>query len=244
MRRQIKHAFNRAAATYDEHCQVQITAGKQLLEFIKIYFQPNAKARLLDLGCGTGLITEQLLRCIPHAKIQALDIAEQLLAQARIRLKKFNADVYSGDFDHLPEQAAFDLIFSNMALHWSKQFAQTLAALNALICKQGLLAFSIPLSGTFTELNSFYACNTFYSKEQVEAQLTAAQQKIIFSSAETYCLQFAEPLEALRSIKKIGANFITKEPLQKGLRGKDFLKQHQNKTLTYVIGYFLSQPRE
>ena len=66
----------------------------------------------LDLGCGDGALTEQLVAS--GAVVTGVDASPAMVAAARKRNLKI--DLYSADA--LPYADRFDAVFSNAALHW------------------------------------------------------------------------------------------------------------------------------
>ena len=73
---------------------------------------PREGERILDLGCGHGVLTAQIAAC--GADVLGVDLSEDLLAVARARgLRVEGADGHALGFDR-----AFDAVFSNAALHW------------------------------------------------------------------------------------------------------------------------------
>ena len=64
--------FNKAATTYDHYASVQHTVGVQLLQQLE-----GTPTHILDIGCGSGLITKQLAFKFKKASIHAIDIAQK-----------------------------------------------------------------------------------------------------------------------------------------------------------------------
>jgi trans-aconitate methyltransferase len=85
----------------------------------------------LDLGCGSGRLTEFLLDKLPRGRVIAIDRSANMLESAR----EFLEPRYSGRVDYV--QASLDeiqfsdvaeLAFSNAAFHWVKDHPRLLAA--------------------------------------------------------------------------------------------------------------------
>jgi len=76
---------------------------------------PQSGERILDLGCGDGALTEQLVAMGCH--VVGVDASAAQIAAARAR----GLDVRVVDGEHLGFHAAFDAVFSNAALHWMKR---------------------------------------------------------------------------------------------------------------------------
>lgn len=68
--------------------------------------------RILDLGCGDGVLTEKLVAS--GATVLGVDSSEEMLAAARAR----GLDVCMVDGQALPFLDQFTAVFTNAALHW------------------------------------------------------------------------------------------------------------------------------
>lgn len=85
--------------------------GLPVLEILN----PQPGERILDLGCGDGVLTEKLagLGC----EVVGVDSSPAQVAAARAR----GLDARVVDGQRLPFDAEFDAVFSNAALHWMRQ---------------------------------------------------------------------------------------------------------------------------
>ncbi|MEE8557181.1 MAG: methyltransferase domain-containing protein [Myxococcota bacterium] len=73
---------------------------------------PVRGERLLDLGCGDGALTVQLVELGCH--VTAIDSSPEMVASARER----GIDAHVIDAQKLEFVAEFDAVFSNAVLHW------------------------------------------------------------------------------------------------------------------------------
>jgi malonyl-CoA O-methyltransferase len=233
MNKLIINAFNKAATTYDEHNQLQRKCGEQLITFAKRF--TNSKINILDAGCGSGILTMQLAKQFSYQLFHAIDLSFNMLKKASDTCCGQNILFTQANFENYQPPIKFDLIFSNMALHWSDNFTFCLQHLLNLLKQNGQLLFTVPLEGTFIELTDF-SKNIFMAEEEIKCKLS---QQIFFLKKEKIQLKFANTLAALQSIKKTGANYV-RQRLTAGLSGKNILHKNIN-TLTYVIGYFTSK---
>ena len=99
--------------------------------------------RVLDLGCGTGLIAEYLSDR-SGAHVTGLDYVPDAIRQAcvRTRAKADRLDFVVGDINALAlPQAAFDVIVSIDTIYFSDDYTATIAALAAALRPGGRLAF-------------------------------------------------------------------------------------------------------
>jgi tRNA (cmo5U34)-methyltransferase len=83
-----------------------------------IPFQRSAPIQVMDIGCGTGTVAAAVLGSFPNARLTCLDLAEGMIAMAKIKLADHAAiryivsDIASHQFDQ-----AYDAIVSSLALH-------------------------------------------------------------------------------------------------------------------------------
>jgi trans-aconitate 2-methyltransferase len=104
------------AVAYDDLSEPMFEWGMALLGTLEL----KGDERVLDAGCGSGRLTEELIGRLPVGELVALDFSPKMLAQARQRLAKFGGRV---EFVHASLQKfvlakQVDGIFSNAVLHW------------------------------------------------------------------------------------------------------------------------------
>jgi trans-aconitate 2-methyltransferase len=100
------------AATYDRTSQPQQSWANDVLGRLD---GVGADATVLDVGCGTGRVTELLVG--RFARVLAIDASAAMVAQARERLGD-RAEVWQSDVLELGVPAPVDLVVSTATLHW------------------------------------------------------------------------------------------------------------------------------
>ena len=86
-------------------------------------FVPEAELNVLDVGAGYGLVTEQVLRVFPHARVTLQDYSTPMFEHARSRLRLHERQISYVLADLRAPQwtaelaAPFDMIVSGLAIH-------------------------------------------------------------------------------------------------------------------------------
>jgi trans-aconitate 2-methyltransferase len=100
------------ARTYDRTSGPQQAWASEVLGRLE-GIAPDATA--LDVGCGTGRVTEALLALVPRGRVLALDASEEMVALARTRLGD-RAEVWCRDVLDLDLDEPVDAIVSTATL--------------------------------------------------------------------------------------------------------------------------------
>lgn len=146
----IRHSFDRAEG-YDGAATVQRLAARHLASRLARSLEGRKPARILEIGCGTGLLTRQLARLWPEAQIVATDFAPHMLQRAS-RASTSPSTVFKlMDAANPTEDGPFDVICGNLVMQWLEQPQQVLERLGRLLAPNGVLAVSTLLDGTFAE---------------------------------------------------------------------------------------------
>ncbi len=98
------------AEGYSANAHFVPALGQAVLDLL----QPRAGERILDLGCGDGVLTEKLVAL--GAQVVGIDSSPDMIAAARRR----GLDARLMDARSIAFKDEFDAVFSNAALHWVK----------------------------------------------------------------------------------------------------------------------------
>lgn len=80
---------------------------------------------ILDLGCGDGVLTQQLAALVEEGYVLGIDASAGMIQTAK-KYGRDNLDFIQLDINDLDYTNKFDIIFSNAALHWVKDHAMLL----------------------------------------------------------------------------------------------------------------------
>lgn len=144
--------FGAAAIRYDDHAPAQRITAARLADAIGRLPLPP-RPRILEIGCGTGLLTQALAARLGPADWTVTDISPAMLARARQGPALPGAARYQVlDGEHpqgLPGD--YDLICSSLAVQWFADLNGGLGRLAGLLAPGGHLAVATLAEGTFAE---------------------------------------------------------------------------------------------
>lgn len=115
---------------YDEDIRRSIPGydamHQKIDDVVREYVADNKVNKILDLGIGTGLTAERLLKITPNASITGVDFSEQMMKGAKKRLVDAKVDFVFGDYSKIDLEAGFtqvDVVFEyvNTALIIAKK---------------------------------------------------------------------------------------------------------------------------
>jgi trans-aconitate 2-methyltransferase len=124
--------------TYHELSQPQVSWGAKVLPRLPL----RGDETVLDVGCGTGRLTAELLQRVPHGRIIAVDLSWNMLQSARAHLlPRFDGRIsfLQADMQQLPLSDAAEGIFSTAAFHWARDHERLFAGLFRALVRGGWL---------------------------------------------------------------------------------------------------------
>jgi len=77
-------------------------------------------AKILDVGCGTGMFASRLRAALPHVEVYAIDLVSEMLTkgQRRWRLHRGHVFPIQGDSERLPfSSGTFDIVTCSNSFH-------------------------------------------------------------------------------------------------------------------------------
>lgn len=150
-RARIGRAFS-AARDYDRHAAVQRRVARDLAARIGAIGLPPAP-RILEIGCGTGFLTEALARQGIGGEWLVTDLSPAMVERCRTRMGDrpgLAFAVLDGEHGDLP-QGPFDLVCASLAMQWFDDLAGAVQRLCSVLAPGGHLVFTTLGAGTFAE---------------------------------------------------------------------------------------------
>jgi len=102
----------------------------------------NEGERVLDVGCGTGVLLAELGRLHPALSLTGIDPVDEMLDVARTRLPE-SVTLLQGWAEALPfADASFDKVLSCSMFHYSRKPQQVLAEIRRVLAPGGALVLT------------------------------------------------------------------------------------------------------
>jgi len=210
----IAQSFSRAAKHYEQSTPIHHLIAQKLCTLL-----PKKVSSILELGCGTGLLTQELRNKYPESVITAIDIAPKMIEQCNLSFEKNPRTHFvlcSAESYTYHEQV--DLIVSSNAFHWFSDHGKIAqSALTSGRC----FAVAIPVQGLFQEFYDAYESVTgeslsvvdLWHEEECEERfrhLGLRMENVLYEKRSLY---MTNPWDVLRFIHGIGVAPSLKSPL-------------------------------
>lgn len=144
----VEESFERSAGEYDEILVHNRTGARRLVASL-----PDGDyGEILDVGCGTGFVTEEMVRRFGTARVTGVDPSDAMLERFRSKLDDIGAQatlVRATVHDMPIPDGAFDAVVSGMAFHWFPDKPAAIASMARRLRPGGVLA--VLASGTGTD---------------------------------------------------------------------------------------------
>jgi len=217
--RHIRHAFSRAAGSYDAAAALQHEVEARLLESLD-YLEDREPQTVLDLGCGPGRAAAAMRQRWPRARVLALDLALPMLHAARLASGKPSlwslrkpVESICADARALPlADNTVDVLFSNLCLQWVEDLPAVFAGFRRVLRPGGLLLLSSFGPDTLHELRAAFAqadaaphVSPFASIAQVGDALMHAGFRNPVLDRDAMATHYADLPALMRELRAIGA---------------------------------------
>ena len=201
--------FSASAATYDRHAAVQRAVAERLSRLLP----DSAPGRVLEIGCGTGIMTGHLLGRYPDAPVDAIDFSEGMIQHCRSRWSGEKRVAWKAvDLLRFEPEHKYPLVVSSAALHWVRPMSDTFGKVAGLLKPGGALVIAVMVLGTLAELMEARArvaprkppAFTLPSEKEVRGALAASGLRVCEECGDCVRAEYADANSMLRALHEQG----------------------------------------
>ena len=208
-RGQIAERFRRSLATYDEEASIQREVGVLLLDLLEDV--PDLRyRRVLEIGCGTGLMTGELCRRQEVDQLYLNDLVDEFCQSAAERVAAGVGQVCSlaGDIESRQLPSDLDLIISSSTFQWLADLPAMFAKCATALDSGAYLAFALFGPGTMAEIRHLTGVGLdYWDEEQLRAAL-APHFRTMTVKHRSRRLYFTRVRDILRHIQRTGVSGV------------------------------------
>lgn len=231
-RARLRRSFDRAAARIDSVAVLPREIARRMDERLSLTRMPVHD--VLDAGCGPGFGADLLRQRYAPVRLVELDLSEGMLSRKSAAHKGFlpwprratnRRLAVCADLQQLPlAESSFDLVWSNLALHWMDDLERALAQIYQVLRPDSLLMFSLFGPDTLKELRAASDGTMFQINRQLDMHdigdaLIRCGYADPVMDMEIVTLTYADVPALLRDLKAHGSVSLTR-PTRKGLGGR------------------------
>jgi len=218
---EIVSTFSRHVDTYDTHAQIQHHAAHALSGKLRSALSSLPAGPVLEIGCGTGLLTNKLLELMPDRQITVSDASPDMVSFCRSRLhlqqgatpSNMRFAVLNGQ---VPEKYnTYALIISSFTMQWFTDLSSGIHNMLSALKPGGQLFFAIPVVGSFSEWQkmcreSGVAC-TLNALPNIDTITACAwwHDYACHTQEEFVTVKHPSALQFFQSLRQLGADTCT-----------------------------------
>lgn len=208
----VADTFGQRARNYNEYAKVQRTAAEFLVSLVDDQL-PELSGPYLEIGAGTGFLTQPLLRHLPAGVFYITDLSDEML-----QVCKENLSLPSGmevvfdirDAEQPLDSQQYGLIATAMTAQWFEDTTATLKRYAESLKPGGLLIYSYLDESCFPEWKALCAESgvPFTGNPlPTSAPLQIETNRFCWESTtnEFFSETYPTPADFFRNLKRIGA---------------------------------------
>lgn len=216
----VRQSFRRGLSSYHQHASAQAEIAAGLVQILQQIGAPQRFDNVLEFGCGTGHLTQPLMRSFDIHQLTLNDLVPEAapgvgaLTQHRADRTNFTF----GPIEGVPLPRDLDLISSASTVQWIADVPALMARLVARLSPGGWLAISGFGTGQFHQLRrlgSSAAAPSYADAGDWSAMLPQGVDLLHVSQAPVE-MMFDHAIDLLRHLRKTGVNAQAEQQWSRG----------------------------
>lgn len=238
----VKRRFGNKLSSYHQEARVQKQIASKLAG---LFFEMHNASinRALEIGCGTGFLTKQILTKTTVNELFLNDISDKAIVETEKVLTKLNFTNYQSiiaDAESTSFPKNIDVVFSSSCFHWFNELDKFFKNIHDILHDDGYLVFSSYGEDNFNEIKKTMHIGLTYHTLQKQINLLSPNFEILHAEEWREQVPFANPKEVLKHIKQTGVNalqkeFLGKEKLQTFI--ENYMRHFSNADMSVYLTY-------
>ena len=241
----ILKSFDAKSSSYDEYSFVQKEVSERMIKRLK--FLKSKPLNILDIGCGTGYLSNLISQHLPNSNIVCMDFSYEMVSQCKN--KNIKLEPLVADAEYMPfKTSIFDLVISSFTLHWCQQIDKIFSDIFRILKNNGNFMFTTVGPDTLKELRDAYKLidnyehiNTFDDMHTYGDILLSSGFHDPVMDVERLIIEYKNFNEVLQSLRKTGASTViynqSKFTAKKSLKNLESYYKKNNKNGLFPVTY-------
>lgn len=208
----VQRRFSRTLETYNRQAFVQQQIASKLAGLLLNFNRKHFK-RVLEIGCGTGFLTQKILSNSSVGEYMLNDLVDSAFKEVRQVTAGLNFGKYkfiSGDAEATAFPNNIDAVFSSSSFQWFNNLESFISRMYGLLNSDGIIAFSTFGEDNFREIKTILNVGLNYKTLPEIVSFVKPGFDIIHTEEWWQQEQFQSPNTVLKHMKLTGVNGLKK----------------------------------
>ncbi|MDR1729747.1 MAG: malonyl-ACP O-methyltransferase BioC [Prevotellaceae bacterium] len=207
MKQLILDRFSKAQTTYDDHALAQKEIAFRLSELVLGEVSQDSFCKsMLEIGCGTGLLTRALLPHFAFEKVHLNDISKTFEPLFSDLNEQYDFRFYAEDAEKAEFGGTYDLIVSSSVFQWFDDIPVFLKKIRQFLSPGGLFAFSTFGQENMKEIRILTGNGLVYFSKKEWDKMLSVHFELMKTDEKLIEIRLDSPKEVLKHLKQTGVN--------------------------------------